>query len=51
MKQLFCGSRIPRSVKCEQCGLHLTYNKSKGQTEVVCPKCGNKISIVRRKYQ
>lgn len=50
MKQLFCGRRIVRHVKCDKCGLHIAYNKEKGQTEVVCIKCGNHISIVQRKY-
>lgn len=50
MKELKVGRLIVRHVKCEQCGLHLSYNKKKGQTEIVCPKCKNVISIVQHKY-
>lgn len=50
MKQLFCGSRTVRHIKCDQCGLNMSYNKKKGQTEVVCMKCGNHIPLKVHKY-
>lgn len=50
MKQLFCGSKIVRHIKCSGCGLNMSYNKRKGQEELICPKCGEKISLKKHKY-
>lgn len=50
MKQLFCGSRKVQHIKCDKCGLHMSYNKKKGQTEIVCSMCGNIISLKKHKY-
>lgn len=50
MKQLFCGCRVVRHIKCEKCGLNMSYNKKKGQVEIICPKCGNIISLKKHKY-
>lgn len=50
MKQLFCGSRKVQHVKCDKCGLNMSYNKARGQMEIVCPKCGNSIPLKKHKY-
>ena len=50
MKQLFCGSRTVRHVRCDKCGLNMSYNKIKGQDELVCIKCGNHIQMKKHKY-
>lgn len=50
MKPLFIGSRVLRHIKCDKCGLDMSYNKKKGQTEIVCVKCGNVMSLKKHKY-
>lgn len=50
MKQILCGSRIPRNVKCDQCGINIFYSRKKGQTQVICPNCKAVIKLSKHKY-
>lgn len=50
MKRILCGSRIPRYMKCEQCGMNIAYVRQKGQTQIVCPDCKAIIKLSNHKY-